>query len=117
MGTIAVERTGPDVAVVSLFGEHDAYSAPKLELELALLQFDRYSIVIDMTETAFIDSATVSVLLRARENARESHRKFAVVLDDGTGSAVRTMFDVTGLREVFAMGKTRQAALDAAASR
>src|SRR5687767_5352970 len=115
MGTIAVERTDPGVAVVSLVGEHDAYSAPKLELELALLQFDRYAIVIDMSATSFIDSAIVSVLLRARDNANDAHRKFAVVLDDTTGPAVRTMFDVTGLRDIFAMGTTRQAALDAAA--
>ena len=115
MGAISVERTEPGVAVVSLLGEHDAYSAPKLELELALLQFDRYSVVIDMSEASFIDSAVVSVLLRARENAKEAHRKFAVVLDDTTGSAVRTMFDVTGLRDVFATGTTPQAALDAAA--
>lgn len=113
MGSIAVERTESSVAVISLVGEHDAYSARKLELELALLQFDRYSIVIDMTRATFIDSAIISVMLRARENAKESRRKFAIVLDDSTGSAVQTIFDVTGLREVFPTGKTARAALDA----
>lgn len=114
MGSIAVERTEPGVAVVTLVGEHDAYTAPKLELELALLQFDRHSIVIDLSETEFLDSSVVSVLLRARANAADAKRKFALVLDDTTGSAVLTMFDVTGLRDVFATGKTPRAALDAA---
>jgi anti-anti-sigma factor len=114
MGAIAVERSEPGVAVVSLIGEHEAYTAPKLELELALLQFDRYSIVVDLSETAFIDSAIVSVLLRARDNSRAAGRKFALVLDDSTGIAVIRLFDVTGLREVFATGSTPRAALDAA---
>ena len=114
MGAISVDRSEPGVAVVALSGEHDAYSAPKLELELALLQFDRYSVVIDMSETVFIDSAIVSVLLRARENAKVANRKFALVLDDSTGPSVWTIFEVTGLGDVFPTGKTPRAALDAA---
>ena len=114
MGAISIERTDPGVAVVTLTGEHDAYSAAKVELELALLQFDRFSIVIDLSSTTFIDSAIVAVLLRARGNAKEAGRKFAVALDDTTGPAVLTIFDVTGLRDVFPTGKTPRAALDAA---
>lgn len=114
MGSIAVERSEPGVAVVSLVGEHDSFSAPKLELELALLQFDRRSIVVDLSETTFIDSAIVSVLIRARANAQELGRKFALVLDESTGPSVRTIFDLTGLRDVFATGPTAKTALDAA---
>jgi anti-anti-sigma factor len=114
LGSIVVERSEPGVAVVALVGEHDAYSAPKLELEFALLQFDRYSIVVDLSETTFVDSAIVSVLLRAKENAKDAGRKLALVLDETTGDAVIRLFDVTGLRDVFPTGKTPRAALDAA---
>jgi anti-anti-sigma factor len=114
VGSVSVERADANVAVVALVGEHDAYSARKLELEFALLQFDRYSIVVDMTRTTFIDSAIVSVMLKARENAKDSGRKFAIVIDDSTGTAVRTIFDVTGLRDVVPVGKPARAALDVA---
>ena len=113
-GEIQIDNTISGAAVVTLRGEHEAYSAPKLDRALAALIFEGLSVVVDMSETEFVDSSVMSVLLRAREDAYARGLKFALVLDDTTGWAVKRLFEVTGLETVFCVGSTPQEALAAA---
>ena len=47
------------------------------------------SIVVDLTETFFVDSSIVGVLLEAKQLVAESGVDYSVVLGETTGEAVR----------------------------
>lgn len=106
---IDIETTEPGVALVSLRGEHDAYSAQRLARQIAILQFEGYAVVIDLAETSFIDSTIVSTLLRARREAEQLGLKFSLVLDDTTGWSVRRLLELTRLDKVFSISRSPRA--------
>jgi anti-sigma B factor antagonist len=112
--TIAVELVEPDLAVVALAGEHEAFGAPKLELQLAALLAEDYAVVVDLTEATFLDSATLFVLLRAHTKAAERRLGFALQMGDDAGKYVRRAFELTRLSSVFAIGTSRDEAIAAA---
>ncbi len=114
MGTINVDRSESGVAIITLDGEHDTYSVPRLELELERAIRDQCAVVVDLTATEFIDSSVIAILLRAREEAHVNGCKFALVMDDATGSSVQRLFEMTGLGQIFPIGTTRDKALAAA---
>jgi anti-anti-sigma factor len=101
--SVTLVRRDPRAAVVALVGEHDAYSAERLENELTLLLEESRRIVIDLRDAEFIDSTTLSVLLRARQLAEQSALGFGLVLPDGPYSQVNQMLDLTGLGPTFAI--------------
>jgi len=101
VGRFDVDTRVPGVALVALTGEHELYSAQKLQEQLDTLIADGYSIVIDLTEAVFLDSSIVGVLLKAQKHASASHVDYRVVLSTSTGEPVRRMFEITGLREVL----------------
>jgi anti-anti-sigma factor len=116
MSGIRVEMIEPNVGVVSLQGEHETFSADRLAWQLATLQEEGCALVVDLTETTFIDSSIVSVLLRARDAARDYEVPLILVLHEETGWPVRRMFEVTGLDAEFTVAPTREAAVEAATS-
>jgi anti-sigma B factor antagonist len=108
---IDVDRRVPGVAIVSLTGEHETYSAPDVERELMTALVDDHAVIVDLTRTEFLDSSVVSVLLRARDEAEERGHRFALVVDDSTGWAVRQLLEITGLTAVFPIAASRAEAL------
>jgi anti-sigma B factor antagonist len=96
-----IRRMRGDRVVVELKGEHEAYTAAKLERELDNLLAEGYGIQIDLRKASFIDSTTVGLLLAAHRRAHSKGTEFRVVLGDETGWAVRTLLDVTGLGSVL----------------
>ena len=89
--------------MVALVGEHDAYSAQRLENELAVLLEEGRRIVVDLRETEFIDSTTLGVLLVARHRAEQSSLGFALLLPDRTYTQAHHILDLTGLGPTFAI--------------
>ena len=89
------------MALVSLIGEHELYGAPKLQERIDSLIAERLSIVIDLTDTVFIDSSIVGVLLREQKAAVSSGVDYTVVVSKSTGEPVRRMFEITGLSEIL----------------
>lgn len=113
---IGVNRSEPGVAVVTLRGEHESFSAPRLAGELERLVGEGLGLVIDLSEADFLDSTIVSIILRARFDARERGSKLRVVVAESTGWAVQRLFEVTGLDNVFDISGDRQAAVAAVRS-
>jgi anti-sigma B factor antagonist len=111
--SVTLARRDPPAAVVALVGEHDAYSAGRLESELADLQGESLRIVIDLRDTEFIDSTTLSVLLAARLRAEQSALGFALLLPDRQYTQVHQILDLTGLRRTFGVFGQLDAALGA----
>lgn len=104
------------MAIVAVRGEHETFSAPRLAAEIEGLLGEGLAIVVDLSEADFLDSTVVSVLLRARFDARERGSKLAIVVDDSTGWAVRRLFQVTGLDEIFEIADDREKAIAAVLS-
>jgi anti-anti-sigma factor len=101
--SVTLARRDPPAAVVALVGEHDAYSAERLENELAGLLEEGLRIVIDLRDASFIDSTTLSVLLVGRRRAERSALGFALLLPDRTHTQVHQILDLTGLGPTFAI--------------
>jgi anti-anti-sigma factor len=111
---VTLQEQDPQVGVVSLVGEHDAFSAQRLENELAILLDDGLRIVVDLREATFIDSQTLSVLLGARHQAEEAALGFALVLSENAYTQVHRFLDLTHLGNAFAIYPTLERAIAAA---
>ncbi len=103
------------MAIVSLVGEHETFSVDQIERELNAALDDGLAVIVDLTQADFIDSAVVTVLLRAREEAQRRRVRFALVIDDSTGWPVRQLLELTGLVSVFPIAPSRDDAIAGAA--
>jgi anti-anti-sigma factor len=106
MAPLSVTLQKPEAAVVSLAGEHDAFSSGQLENELAVLLDERLRIVVDLRDATFIDSQTLSVLLGARHRAEQGSLGFALVLARERYTQVHRLLDLTRLDRRFAVFPT-----------
>jgi anti-anti-sigma factor len=97
MERLSVDLRVPGVALVSLSGEHELYDAFQLQERIRSLLDAGHSIVIDLTQTVFVDSTIVGVLLEAQKLAADRGADYSVVLGETTGRSVRRMFEMTGL--------------------
>jgi anti-anti-sigma factor len=96
-----IRRMRGDGVVVELRGEHEAYTAAKLEHQLENLVDEGFEILVDLRQASFIDSKTAGVLLMTHRRAKEKGMDFRVIMGEETGWAVRRLFDVTGLGSVL----------------
>lgn len=115
-GEIALERTDPGLAVLSITGEHDLSTAPELRRRLSTLIGEGNSIVVDLSPATFVDSSILGVILQARRRAAEAGLGFAVAHGNGA-DAVGRVLDVTGLRTELPVHEARDAATAAASDR
>lgn len=93
-------RSQDDQVILSLSGEIDLYTAPRLQAELgaALTAGDQPHIVVDMSGVDFCDSTGMNVLLAAHRSARERGGDLTLT---APRPAVRKILQVTGLEGVF----------------
>jgi anti-anti-sigma factor len=98
---VSLDRVDPTIGVVTLIGEHDAYSARRLENELGVLFDSGVGIVIDLSEATFIDSQTLSVLLTGRNTAEQKARGFVLALSKDDYTQVHRILEMTGLLTAF----------------
>jgi anti-anti-sigma factor len=91
--------------VVELRGEHEAYTAAKLEQELDGLVDAGFGIVIDLRNAQFIDSTTLALFIATHRRAEDKGSEFQLLLGDGTGWPVRRLLDVTGLDSLLAVAE------------
>jgi anti-sigma B factor antagonist len=85
---------------MSVAGEIDLYTAPKLQSELmtALAGSTPLQLVVDMAGVEFCDSTGMNVLLAAHRRARECGGDLQLA---SPRSAIRKVLQVTGLESVF----------------
>ena len=112
--SVTLAPRDPPAAVVALVGEHDTYSAERLETELAMLLDDGRRVVVDLRDTSFIDSTTLSALLSARRRADKSALGFVLVMSERDYTQVNQLLDLTGLGASFAIYGKLDDALTAA---
>lgn len=93
-------RSEGDRVVVSVRGEIDLYTVPRLQsaLATALTAGAAIQLVVDLSGVDFCDSTGVNVLLAAHRRARETGGNLEL---SGPRPAVRKILQVTGLETVF----------------
>jgi anti-anti-sigma factor len=107
---IEIEQ-GEAAAVVALRGEHDLSTAEELRRQLEPLGENRSTIVVDLTDTDFIDSSVLGVLIAEHDRADRSGGRFAVVLGQGAAHGVRRVFDLAGVEGVLNVVSSREEAV------
>jgi anti-sigma B factor antagonist len=88
-----------DRAVIAIKGELDAYTAPGVEEQIAKLMSEQtHDIVLDLSETAFLDSSGLRAILTA-------HRKLTTEQGSLTlrrpSEPVTRLLEITGLSDHF----------------
>jgi anti-anti-sigma factor len=83
-----------DVAVLRLLGEHDLANAPEITERLGQVSDDGLAVVVDVSETEFMDVAVLRALLEGGETLRARGR--ALVVYNGTPCLVKRLLDVAG---------------------
>jgi anti-sigma B factor antagonist len=115
--TYEVESTDADaLRVVDVRGEIDLAAAPELSQHLlGAADAGVRALVVDLCRVTFLDSSGLAALLNARKRLRESDIAMVVACEpDGRPARI---LEVTGLRTVMDVVDTREAALEAVASR
>lgn len=95
---IQTERQ-PQQCEVTLVGEVDVYTAPRLKEQLVMLIEDGCTkVVVDLEGVSFIDSSGLGVLVGALRRARERDGAVRIVC---TRENILKIFRITGLDKVF----------------
>jgi anti-sigma B factor antagonist len=99
------------VAIVDIKGDADLHIAHELRAAIMdAIDGGATSLVIDLSDTTFIDSMTLGVLLGAVKRLRPVGGRVSVVCTDPN---IRRIFEITLLDRVFALHESRDAALEA----
>jgi anti-anti-sigma factor len=73
-----------ETAVVRLTGDADITRAPAIREELTSAVDNRHAgLVVDLTETTYLDSAAVNVLFEVAETLRDHQLRMALVIPAG----------------------------------
>ena len=107
-GTGRIEAASVDgqLPVLVMSGEHDLSTAPELRARLHELG-EADAVIVDMDQTTFVDSSILGVLVGGLRRARERNAPFGLVLGDHAHPAIRRIFELTGLHDVFPIFASR----------
>jgi anti-sigma B factor antagonist len=100
--------------VISLAGEVDLYTAPEFKQQLLeVIGQGAKHVIVDFSDTTFIDSTTLGVLVGGVKRLRAADGQLLLVCSDRN---ITKIFEITGLDRVFAIYPTRDEALAQVAS-
>ena len=111
---ITTEQLEGDRYVISLAGEVDLYTAPEFKAQLLdVIGKGGKQVVVDFTDTTFIDSTTLGVLVGGMKRLRTNDGELSLVCSDRN---ITKIFEITGLDRVFPIHSSREEALAAVAT-
>jgi len=91
--------TQGDTSIVTLVGEIDVYTAPRLRQALIdLVSQGATDIVVDMDRVDFLDSTGLGVLVGGLKRVKSTDGDLRLVV---TQDRIMKIFDITGLSKVF----------------
>jgi anti-sigma B factor antagonist len=106
---INTEDLGNGLYVISLSGEVDLYTAPEFKQELLdAIANGAKEVVVDFSNTTFIDSTTLGVLVGGVKRLRTNEGQLSLVCSDRN---ITKIFEITGLDRVFTIYQTREEAV------
>ena len=111
---IKTEQLGDDAYVISLAGEVDLYTAPEFKQQLLeVIGQGGKQVIVDFSNTTFIDSTTLGVLVGGVKRLRTNDGQLSLVCSDRN---ITKIFEITGLDRVFPIHGSRDEALAAVSS-
>jgi anti-sigma B factor antagonist len=106
---IKTEQLSGESYVISLAGEVDLYTAPEFKQQLLeVIGQGGKEVVVDFTNTTFIDSTTLGVLVGGVKRLRSNDGQLSLVCSDRN---ITKIFEITGLDRVFTIYPTRDEAV------
>jgi anti-anti-sigma factor len=87
--------------VVVLHGEFDLARASEVRKDLFHALELELPIVIDLSETTFLDTVTLGILLEGVRRSNKSSREILIYLPESAGRQVHNLFRITGFDEVL----------------
>jgi len=103
-------RVSSTAYVLEVGGELDLYTAPRLSSQAGeLIALGATGLVVDLTETTFVDSTALHVLLDARKGVRAEGGELVVVCPS---SSLRRIFEITGVDGLLLLCGSVEAALE-----
>ncbi len=100
-----------DTQVVAVEGEIDLFTAPELKTALGeAMEGGCNRLVVDLTETTFLDSTALGVLIGTVKRLRSRDGRLTIVNVDGN---IAKTFEITGLDQIFTIRGTRDEAVAA----
>jgi anti-sigma B factor antagonist len=106
---IRTEQLGDDAYVISLAGEVDLYTAPEFKQQLLeVIGQGGKQVIVDFSDTTFIDSTTLGVLVGGVKRLRTNEGQLSLVCSDRN---ITKIFEITGLDRVFTIYPTRNEAV------
>jgi anti-sigma B factor antagonist len=107
---IKTEELGDSTYVISLAGEVDLYTAPEFKQQLLeAIGRGAKQVVVDFSNTTFIDSTTLGVLVGGVKRLRTNEGQLSLVCSDRN---ITKIFEITGLDRVFTIYPSRDEALE-----
>jgi anti-sigma B factor antagonist len=108
---IKTEQLNSEAYVISLSGEVDLYTAPEFKQQLLdVIEKGGKEVIVDFTNTTFIDSTTLGVLVGGVKRLRTNDGSLSLVCSDRN---ITKIFEITGLDKVFEIYATRDEAVSA----
>src|SRR2546427_432441 len=106
---IATGQVGNGSYVIALSGEVDLYTAPEFKQQLLdVISKGAKDVIVDFSNTTFIDSTTLGVLVGGVKRLRTNDGQLSLVCSDRN---ITKIFEITGLDRVFAIYGTRDEAV------
>lgn len=105
---VSIDEHADSYSVVTVRGEVDLHTAPKVEYAIERGSDGVGAVVVDMGEVAFMDSTALSTLMRAKEALE---KKGASLRLTAPSKAVERIFSVTGFGDYFDVYPSREAAI------
>jgi len=107
---IKTEELANEAYVIALTGEVDLYTAPEFKQQLLeVIGQGAKEVVVDFSDTTFIDSTTLGVLVGGVKRLRPNGGRLSLVCNDRN---ITKIFEITGLDRVFTIYPTREEAVD-----
>ena len=104
---VKTEKLSDGQYVISLSGEVDLYTAPEFKQQLLeVIEQGGRDVIVDLSNTTFIDSTTLGVLVGGVKRLRTNEGQLSLVCSDRN---ITKIFEITGLDRVFAIHPTLEA--------
>ena len=111
---IKTEQLDGNAYVIALAGEVDLYTAPEFKQQLLdVIAQGAKEVVVDFSDTTFIDSTTLGVLVGGVKRLRTNDGQLSLVCSDRN---ITKIFEITGLDRVFTIYGSRDEAVSALGS-
>ena len=106
---VKTDKVDDSTYVISLAGEVDLYTAPEFKSQLLeVIGNGAKDVIVDFSDTTFIDSTTLGVLVGGIKRLRTQDGQLSLVCSDRN---ITKIFEITGLDRVFMIYPTRDEAL------